>query len=98
MSEILKFQRRTENGYDGEKLKIEKTGTNSFRITTGGAGEFDFRNRIKAQRFDAEFISQLNRFLPQETQLRLQDREVYDGLNELRRKLETDAKYFDFRI
>lgn len=98
MSEILKFQRRVEGGYDGERLKIEKVGVNSFRITTGGAAEFDFRNNIRARRFDAEFISQLNRLLPQENQVKVQDREIYNSLNEMRRKLEGDASHFDFRI
>ena len=98
MSEVLRFTRRIENGYDGEKLKIEKIGTSSFRIITGNSSEFDFRNRMRAQRFDVEFVSQLNQFLSPENQLDAQDRDVYNSLNDLRRKLEEDVDHFDFKI
>ncbi len=98
MSDILRFTRKIEEHYDGEKLKIEKVGNTSFRITTASSNELDFRNRIKAQRFDSEFISQLNKFLPQDSQLSVRDRDVYNSLNDLRRKLEEGANHFDFKI
>ncbi len=98
MSEILKFTRRVEGNYNGEKIKIEKIGNTSFRITTGGSNEFDFRNRIRAQRFDLEFVSQLNKFLSQEDQLSVQDRDVYNSLNDIRRKLEEDVDHFELKI
>ncbi|GEM_PF-1184823 len=98
MSEIFKFKRRVEEHYDGEKMKIEKMGARSFKITTGNSGEFDFRNRIKAERFDREFIDQLNKFLSSEEQLDQNDREVYQSLSILRKKLEEDTDHFEFKV
>ncbi|MBT3355807.1 hypothetical protein HN784_04480 [bacterium] len=98
MSETLRFARRVEERYDGKKIKIEKMGTRSFQITTSSAAEFDFRNRIWTQRFDQDFISQLNQFLKEDQQLDMQDRDVYHSLNDLHQKLQDDVDHFDFKI
>lgn len=98
MSEILRFSRRVEERYDGSRIKIEKIGTRSFRITTASSAELDFRNRIWVQRFNQDFISQLNEFLKEDEQLNLQDRDVYHSLNDLHQKLKNDVDTFEFKV
>lgn len=98
MSEAFRFERRVEERYDDRKMKIEKRGNNSFRITTASSSEYDFRNRSKAQRFDQEFVSQLNQHLSPDQQLSTSDRDVLRELDEIRKKIEEDADHFEVRI
>lgn len=98
MSEVLKFERRVQERYDDRKLKIEKKGNHSFRITTASSDEYDFRNRIKAERFDLEFISQLNQYLSPEQQLDINDKDVFRELVEIRKEIEENADSFEIKM
>ena len=98
MAETLYFERKVDPRYEGEDLRIENVGVNKFRLYTGENSDFDFDNRMKQERFDANFISALNEALDDEHQLDVRDRDVERAMNDLRRSLEQGSNVIQFRI
>ena len=69
-------------------LTLEKTGEDTYRITTGEPEEHDFSNRMRQEKFDADFVSKYNSMCEQEDQFELRSRDAYRALSELRKRLE----------
>ncbi len=88
MAKYIKLRRIVYNRYNGNQFEIEKIGEDTYRITTGEPEEHDFQNRIKAERFDGEFIRKFNVASEQEDQFDLRSSDAYRVLTELRKKLE----------
>lgn len=97
MSETLIFERKIDSRFEGEDVRVEKTGTNKFRLYTGADDDFDFDNRMKMERFDRNFISALNEQLDEE-ELDVRDRDVERRMDDLRRQLERGASRIKFKI
>ncbi len=98
MADTLYFERRVDPRYEGEDLRIEKTGVDRFRLYTGETSDFDFNNRMKMERFDGNFIDALNQQLDDDKNLDVRDRDVERALDDVRRSLEHDSKSIKFKI
>lgn len=98
MAETLYLERVVDPRFEGEDVRIENRGVNKFRLYTGAAGDFDFNNRLKQERFDSNFVAALNGALGGQQQLDVRDREVMHALSSVRRDLEHDAKLIKFRV
>ena len=88
MAKYVKLRRDVDDRYDGDRFEIERIGEDTYRITTGEPEEHDFRNRIRAERFDDEFVSKFNAVSEQEDQFDLHSSDAYRVLTELRKRLE----------
>lgn len=88
MTKYIKLRRRVYDRYDGDQLEIERIGEDTYRITTGEPEEHEFQNRIRAERFDDEFVSKLNAVSEHEDQFDLRGKDAYRVLTDLRKKLE----------
>jgi len=98
MTKYIKLRRRVYDRYDGDQFEIEKIGEDTYRITTGEPEEHDFRNRIRAERFDDEFVSKFNAASEQEDQFDLHSSDAYRVLTELRKKLERGDNEIRLRV
>lgn len=89
MSKHVKIKIKIDDGFDSDKLKLDRLGEDTYRLTTCNASEHDFGNRMRAERFDRDFVSQYNKAVKQrEDQFELKGNDAYRVLTDFRNRLE----------
>lgn len=98
MRDTLFFERKVDSRFEGEDVRIERLGTNKYRLWTGSDDDFDFDNRMKWERFDEKFIEAFNQAVDEKHQLEVTDREVQMALRDLRKALERGKNTIKFKV
>jgi hypothetical protein len=98
MSKYVKIKRRIDERFDEEKIALERIGEDTYRLTTCGPEEHNFRNDIRARNFDQEFVSQYNKLSEQEDQFELTGSDAYRALTDLRKRLESGSSEIRLKV
>lgn len=102
MSKHVKIERIVDPSMDGNDMKIEKRGEDSYRIRTGGDNEFDFRNNDKREAFREKFAKVYNEATGDDREDRFMldptDYKTRERFRKFERELEDGRENFDFRV
>lgn len=98
MSKHVYFRRRVDSRLQGDEVKIEKVGEDSYRITTGEPTEHDFKNKIKADRFRENFAREFDGVSEQEDSYRLEGKDSLNNLKDFQKRLEEGEEEISFKV
>lgn len=89
MSKYVTIRVERRSDFDCDKMLLKRLGEDTYRLTTCDPDKHDFSNRMRAERFDDDFVSQYNKFVKQkEDEFDLRGRDAYRILTDLRNRLE----------
>jgi hypothetical protein len=98
MSKYVKIKRKIDERFDENKITLERIGEDTYRLTTCKPESHDFKNRIRAEKFDDEFIRQYNNLSEQEDQFELTGSDAYRAMSDLRKRLESGSSEIRLKV